>query len=115
VLIASRGHKEDLRLLRWAAGTKAHYIGMLGSRRKVITIGRALLAEGVPAARLEGVHAPVGLDLGASTPEEIAVAVVAELIALRRRCAATVPHLRLLRQLTEKPAAAPAPLAAAAG
>ncbi len=91
IVIATRGHRDDMRVLRWAVGTPARYVGMLGSRRKVLTIFRALREEGVDAAALERVYAPVGLDIGAATPEEIAVAVVAELIAHRRRAALADP------------------------
>ncbi|HET6436413.1 MAG TPA: XdhC/CoxI family protein [Anaeromyxobacter sp.] len=91
VVIATRGHRDDMRVLRWAMGTPARYVGMLGSRRKVLTIFRALREEGIDAAALERVYAPVGLDIGAATPEEIAVAVVAELIACRRRAALADP------------------------
>jgi xanthine dehydrogenase accessory factor len=57
---------------------------MIGSRRKVIEIFKELEKDGVPAAALERIHAPMGLDIGAVTPEEIAVSVVAEMIAVRR-------------------------------
>lgn len=84
IVIVTRGHRDDMRVLRWAAQTRARYIGMIGSQRKVITIYKELEAEGIPRERFERVRAPVGLDIGAVTPEEIAVSVVAELIALRR-------------------------------
>ena len=71
------------RVLRWAAQQPARYIGMIGSRRKVVAIYRELEKEGIPREKLTRVHAPVGLDIGAITPEEIAVAIVAELIAIR--------------------------------
>jgi len=93
VVIATRGHKDDMRVLRWAVHTRAAYVGMLGSRRKVLTIFRNLAGEGIDPAALERVHAPVGLDIGAVTPEEIAVSVVAELIACRRHAAAAVPGM----------------------
>ncbi|HET6413079.1 MAG TPA: XdhC/CoxI family protein [Anaeromyxobacter sp.] len=91
IVIATRGHRDDMRVLRWAIGTPARYVGMLGSRRKVLTIFRTLREEGLDASALERVYAPVGLDIGAATPEEIAVAVVAELIACRRRAALADP------------------------
>jgi xanthine dehydrogenase accessory factor len=84
-----------MRVLRWATETKARYIGMMGSKRKVTGIFHELQKEGVPAERFEAVHAPVGLDIGAQPPEEIAISVVAEMIACRRRSAAALPHLRL--------------------
>lgn len=92
LVIATRGHKGDFTCLRWALGTAARYIGMIGSRRKLLEFRKALEAEGVSAERLERVYSPVGLDIGALTPQEIAVSVVAELIAVRRN-AASVPSL----------------------
>ena len=92
-MIATRGHKGDLECLRWAVSTPARYIGMVGSRRKVIEFHKMLEAEGIAAAQLERVHSPVGLDIGALTPEEIAVSVVAEMIAVRRNAASSVPCL----------------------
>jgi xanthine dehydrogenase accessory factor len=82
--IVTRGHKDDMRVLRWAVTTPARYIGMIGSKRKAIEVFKELEKEGVSAARLEQVHTPIGLEIGAVTPEEIAVSVVAELIAARR-------------------------------
>ncbi len=84
VVIATRGHKDDMRVLRWAVTTPARYIGMLGSRRKVLTIYRELQKDGVPAEALAKVRAPIGLEIGSATPEEIAISIVAELIAIRR-------------------------------
>src|SRR5690349_24501039 len=84
VIIVTRGHQEDQNVLRWAVQTDARYIGMIGSRRKVRTIADDLLSEGVPSERLESVHMPIGLDIAAVTPEEIAVAIVAEAIQIRR-------------------------------
>jgi xanthine dehydrogenase accessory factor len=91
LVIVTRGHKEDMRVLEWAAGTPAKYIGMIGSKRKVIEVYRALEKKGIPAEKLERVHAPVGLEIGALTPEEIAVSIAAELIAIRRS-AEGAPH-----------------------
>ncbi|MTJ81476.1 MAG: xanthine dehydrogenase [Telmatospirillum sp.] len=107
IVIATRGHREDLRVLRWAIGTNARYVGMIGSKRKIITLCKQLVTEGVPTSALEGLHAPVGLDIGATTPEEIAVAVVAELIAVRRRREAAVP-MRYPRLVAEEKHAQPA-------
>jgi xanthine dehydrogenase accessory factor len=95
ILSLTPGHLSDMRVLRWATGTQARYIGMLGSKRKVTGLFHELQKEGVSAASLSRVHAPVGLDIGAETPEEIAVSVVAEMVACRRRCSAALPHLRL--------------------
>jgi xanthine dehydrogenase accessory factor len=93
VVIVTRGHRDDMRLLRWAVQTRARYIGMIGSKRKVIGIYKALVAEGLPQPLFDRVHSPIGIDIGAVTPEEIAVAVTAELIAIRRQTTATLPHL----------------------
>jgi xanthine dehydrogenase accessory factor len=93
IVIATRGHRDDMRILRWAVQTKARYIGMIGSRRKTITIFKELQQEGVSANLFDRVHAPVGLDIGAVTPEEIAVAITAELIALRRHAERALPHM----------------------
>ena len=93
VAIVTRGHRDDMRILRWAVQTRARYVGMIGSRRKVIQIFKTLEEEGLPASLFEKVHAPIGLDIGAITPEEIAIAITAELIAVRRQAAGAVPHM----------------------
>src|SRR5205085_7901508 len=74
IVIVTRGHRDDMRVLRWAIQTPARYIGMIGSKRKTIAIFRELTKEGIAPQLFERVHAPVGLDIGAVTPEEIAVA-----------------------------------------
>jgi len=84
VIIVTRGHKDDLRVLRLAVRSPARYIAMIGSKKKVIEVVRELQKEGDPPEGLARIHAPMGLDIGAVTPEEIAVAVVAEMIAARR-------------------------------
>lgn len=84
LIIVTRGHKDDMRVLRWAVGTTARYIGMIGSKRKAIEVFRALEEEGLPREQLKRVHSPMGLEIGAISPEEIAVSVVAEMIAVRR-------------------------------
>jgi xanthine dehydrogenase accessory factor len=93
LVLVTRGHKGDLDCLRWAVTTPARYLGMIGSKRKFIEICKVLEREGVAAERLERVHSPIGLDIGALTPEEIAVAIVAEMIAVRRNAAPSVPSL----------------------
>ncbi len=85
IVIVTRGHRDDMRVLRWAVQTPACYIGMIGSKRKVLTTYKELQAEGIPAESFEKVKAPIGLEIGAITPEEIAVAIVAEMIAFRRK------------------------------
>lgn len=86
VLLVTRGHKYDyeclLRLMRTEVAPA--YIGMIGSLRRVRATYVQLLEEGIPKARLDDIHAPVGLDIGAETPAEIAVAVAAELVKVRR-------------------------------
>ena len=93
IVIVTRGHRDDMRVLRWAIKTPARYIGMIGSKRKTIAIFKELQNEGLPAHLFEHVHAPVGLDIGAITPEEIAVAITAELIAVRRHAERSLPHM----------------------
>ena len=91
LLIVTRGHKDDMRVLAWAVRTGARYIGMIGSKRKVLSVYKALEREGYKVEEFERVHAPVGLDIGALSPEEIAVSIAAELIAVRRN-AQNLPH-----------------------
>jgi xanthine dehydrogenase accessory factor len=104
LVITTRGHRDDMRVLRWAVETPARYIGMIGSQRKVIAIYKELEREGILREKLERVYAPMGIDIGAITPEEIAVSVAAELIALRRNSAAALPHMRSVKaiELLEK-------------
>jgi xanthine dehydrogenase accessory factor len=94
IVIVTRGHRDDMRVLRWAAETPARYIGMIGSQRKTIAIYKELEKEGVSAEKLARVYAPVGIDIGAITPEEIAISIVAELIAQRRNSPAPLPHMK---------------------
>jgi xanthine dehydrogenase accessory factor len=91
LLIVTRGHKDDMRVLAWAVRTSARYVGMIGSKRKVLSVYKALEQEGYSMEEFERVHAPVGLDIGALSPEEIAVSITAELIAVRRN-ARNLPH-----------------------
>ena len=84
LIIVTRGHRDDMRVLRWAVTTPARYIAMIGSKRKVIGVVKELEKEGIPRDTFDRVFAPMGFDIGAITPEEIAVSVVAEMIALRR-------------------------------
>jgi len=84
LVIVTRGHKEDMRVLAWAVRTAARYVGMIGSKRKVLSVYKALEAEGYSSEEFERVFAPMGLEIGALSPEEIAISIVAELIAVRR-------------------------------
>ena len=87
VVIVTRGHRDDMRVLRLVAGSSARYIAMIGSKRKVISVIKELEREGVARERLERIYAPMGLEIGAESPEEIAISVVAEMIAVRRNAA----------------------------
>ena len=84
IIIVTRGHRDDMRVLRWAVTTPAKYIAMIGSKRKVIGVVKELEREGQTRGSFERIFAPMGFDIGAITPEEIAVSVVAEMIAVRR-------------------------------
>jgi xanthine dehydrogenase accessory factor len=84
LIIVTRGHRDDMRVLRWAVGTEARYVSMIGSRRKVLNVIKELEQEGIARDRMERIHAPMGLEIGAISPEEIAVSVAAEMIAVRR-------------------------------
>ena len=84
VVIVTRGHRHDFEAIRALAGRDLRYVGVIGSRAKVARLVDLLLADGIAADWLRRVHAPIGLDIGAVTPEEIAVAILAELIAVRR-------------------------------
>jgi xanthine dehydrogenase accessory factor len=94
LVIVTRGHKEDMRVLAWAVRTKARYVGMIGSKRKVLSVYKALEREDYRPEEFERVYAPVGVDIGALSPEEIAISIVAELIAVRRN-AQTAGHKKL--------------------
>ncbi len=84
IIIVTRGHRDDMRVLRWAATTNARYVSMIGSKRKTISVVKELEKEGIPRTAFEKLFAPMGLEIGAESPEEIAVSVVAEMIAVRR-------------------------------
>jgi len=101
IVLVTRGHKGDLTCLRWALQQPARYLGMIGSKRKFIEIAKVLEGEGVPAEMLERVHSPVGLNIGALTPEEIAVSIVAEMIAVRRNAVSSVAAMAYTRQKAE--------------
>jgi xanthine dehydrogenase accessory factor len=83
VVIVTRGHTNDLEALRALAPRDLRYLGLIGSRAKVARIYEALREDRMPDEVLRRVHAPIGLDIGAVTPQEIAVSIVAELIAVK--------------------------------
>lgn len=82
-VILTRGHRHDLDALRALASKPIRYLGLIGSRAKVARLTEVLEGEGVPAEQLRRVRSPVGLDLGAVTPQEIAVSILAELIGVK--------------------------------
>lgn len=94
IVIVTRGHRDDMRVLRWAAETPARYIGMIGSQRKVIAIYKELEKEGIAPEKLARIYAPVGIEIGSITPEEIAISIAAEMIAIRRGSEAPLPHMK---------------------
>jgi xanthine dehydrogenase accessory factor len=83
-VVVTRGHKGDAEALRAVLGRGLRFVGLLGSRPKVVHIFAALQEQGIASEELAGVHAPLGLEIGAQTPEEIAVSILAEMIAVRR-------------------------------
>jgi xanthine dehydrogenase accessory factor len=110
VVVVTRGHTHDLDALRALAARDLRYVGLIGSRAKVKKIYDALAEEGMPIECLQRVHAPIGLDIGGVSPEEIAISIVAELIAVRRGrieephvAAASLQWKKLPASLTSKP------------
>ena len=85
IVIATRGHRYDNVALEAAAATNARYVGLLGSKRKTILIYEDLLRGGMPLERVRDLRAPIGLDVGARTPEEIAVSVMSEILMFPAR------------------------------
>ena len=84
IVCVTRGHKHDETSLRQVVGKPAAYIGMIGSRRRVSAVLQHLVEEGADPEAVARVRTPIGLDIGAETPEEIAVAIMAEVIQVRR-------------------------------
>jgi xanthine dehydrogenase accessory factor len=84
VVVVTRGHQHDLDAMRALGARDLKYLGLIGSRAKVVRIFDALRAEGLPDECLQRTHAPIGIDIGAITPAEIAISILAELIAVRR-------------------------------
>jgi len=84
IVIVTRNHQYDDMVLEWAVGTKAKYIGMIGSKAKTKAVFSHLLAKGIAKEQLDRVHAPIGLEIKAQTPEEIAISILAEIVKVRR-------------------------------
>lgn len=84
IVIVTRGHRYDQLITQWAVQTDAKYIGLLGSRRKFKIIFENIEAAGMPRESLERVYAPIGVEIGSETPEEIAISIAAEIIAVRK-------------------------------
>ncbi len=84
IVMVSRGHKQDEIALRAVLNRGARYVGMIGSKRRVSTVLRHMYEEGFPLDVLEDVYTPIGFDIGAETPEEIAVSIMAEIIMVHR-------------------------------
>jgi xanthine dehydrogenase accessory factor len=101
VVVVTRGHQHDLDAMRALAARDLKYLGLIGSRAKVARIYDALLGEGMPAECLQRVHAPIGLDIGAVTPAEIAISILAELIAVTRGVDTTSLSMKSVRIKTE--------------
>src|SRR5215472_17267908 len=100
IVIVTRGHHLDKDALRAALESHAAYVGMIGSPSKVRHIFKDLLKEGITAERLAQVHAPIGLDLGAETPDEIALSIAAEMLMLRKK--GTGASLKTMHELLEE-------------
>jgi len=83
IIVATRGHRDDDRALDAAVRTEARYLGLLGSKRKVTLVFEELMKNGIAIERIKDIHAPIGLDIHARTPEEIALSIVAELVRFR--------------------------------
>ena len=91
VAVITRGHKFDEAVLERIIHSEAKYIGVIGSRRKILTAYKHYLDKGIPRELIERIHGPIGLDIGAVTAEEIGVSIVAELVRVRRGGQETVP------------------------
>jgi xanthine dehydrogenase accessory factor len=83
IVIVTRGHRHDARALGAVINSPARYLGLIGSKTKIRSIMRSLFEEGIAKGRLATVHAPIGLEIGAVTPAEIAVSIASEIIAVR--------------------------------
>ena len=108
IIVATRGHRYDNVALAAAARTSAKYVGLLGSKRKIILIYEDLMRMGISNERIRELRAPIGLDIGARTPEEIAVSIMSEVLMFRLGGDGSVMKLeeRLLRRIEDKRGAA---------
>ena len=84
VVIYTTGHVVDEKCLQFALGTKARYIGMIGSSKKAMEVKQRLLQQGMPPEQVDTVRSPIGLDIGAETPEEIAISILSEIVKIKR-------------------------------
>ncbi len=111
IVVGTRGHHFDDYATEAAVRTTAGYVGLLGSKRKTIMIYESLLKKGVPQERLRQVHAPIGLDLGGRSPEEIALSIVSEIVAWRhdRQGAPMTMESSQIDRLISKTTPAPVP------
>jgi len=94
IVLVTRGHKQDEISLRRCLGRGAGYLGMIGSKRRTSAVLQHLRDEGFDPAELAALRTPIGLDIGAETPEEIAISIMAEVIMLRRRASGEVMYYR---------------------
>ena len=94
IVIITRGHAYDEIVLEQAVKTHAKYIGMIGSKRKILATYEHLMVRGISAEQLKSVHAPIGIDIAAATAEEIAVSITAELVRIRRGSLKFPRHLK---------------------
>jgi xanthine dehydrogenase accessory factor len=85
VVIVTRGHRYDIECFRRTASHDLPYVGMIGSRRRIVGVKARLHEEGIPREALDRLHAPIGLDIGAVTPQEIALAIMAQVVSVRRK------------------------------
>ncbi|MCK4309162.1 MAG: XdhC family protein [Candidatus Atribacteria bacterium] len=85
IIILTRGHLKDEEVLASVVRSNTAYIGMIGSRKKNATVFRRLTKKGISQEELDKVHTPIGIDINAQTPEEIAVSIMAEIIQVRRK------------------------------
>jgi xanthine dehydrogenase accessory factor len=84
-VIVTRGHRYDLDCIRTILNKKSAYVGMMGSKRRVSLLKKGLIEEGFNSELVDSVHAPIGLSIGAQTPDEIAISIIAELIEIKNK------------------------------